>query len=111
MSGEEIDSLKEEAGSIDRRFTQEMTKGLETWLDMADSKLRGGEIPCILNGGDDDIWEIDDIIEPSPSGTFAEGKGLGIGRVYPASMGRTHPAPSQPLPQRPPARHSPHPDA
>jgi Icc-related predicted phosphoesterase len=93
MSGDELDSLNAEDGSVDRRFTQEMTKGLETWLDMADGKLRGGEIPCILNGGNDDIWEIDDIIERSPSVSFAEGKVLDIGGFYLASMGWTNPTP------------------
>ena len=93
MSGDELDSLNAEDGSVDRRFTQEMTKGLETWLDMADGKLRGGEIPCILNGGNDDIWEIDDIIEQSPSVSFAEGKVLDIGGFYLASMGWTNPTP------------------
>ena len=93
MSGDELDSLSAEDGSVDRRFTQEMTKGLETWLDMADSKLRGGEIPCILNGGNDDIWEIDDIIEQSPSVSFAESKVLDIGGFYLASMGWTNPTP------------------
>src|SRR3984885_132978 len=67
MTLDELDALNEEDGSVDRRFTQEMTKGLEMWLDMADGKLRGGEIPCILNGGNDDIWEIDDIIEQAPT--------------------------------------------
>jgi uncharacterized protein len=93
MSGDELDSLNAEDGSVDRRFTQEMTKGLEMWLDMADSKLRGGEIPCILNGGNDDIWEIDDIIEASPSVSFAESKVLDIGGFYLASMGWTNPTP------------------
>ena len=93
MSGDELDSLNAEDGSVDRRFTQEMTKGLEAWLDMADGKLRGGEIPCILNGGNDDIWEIDDIIERSPSVSFAESKVLDIGGFYLASMGWTNPTP------------------
>ncbi len=93
MSGDELDSLNEADGSIDRRFTQEMTKGLEMWLDMADSKLRGGEIPCILNGGNDDIWEIDDIIEQSPNVSFGEAKVIDIGGFYLASMGWTNPTP------------------
>jgi uncharacterized protein len=93
MSGDELDALNEEDGSVDRRFTQEMTKGLEQWLDMADGKLRGGEIPCILNGGNDDIWEIDDIIEQSPCVSFAESKVLDIGGFYLASMGWTNPTP------------------
>ena len=93
MTLDELDALNEADGSIDRRFTQEMTKGLEMWLDMADSKLRGGEIPCILNGGNDDIWEIDDIIEQAPTVSFAENKILDIGGFYLASMGWTNPTP------------------
>ncbi len=93
MSVDELDALNEEDGSVDRRFTQEMTKGLEMWLDMADSKLRGGEIPCILNGGNDDIWEIDDIIEQSPNVSFGEAKVIDIGGFYLVSMGWTNPTP------------------
>jgi Icc-related predicted phosphoesterase len=93
MSVEELDALRAEDGSVDRRFTQEMTKGLDRWLDMADGKLRGGEIPCILNGGNDDIFEIDDILEASPCVSFAEGKVLDIGGFYLASMGWTNPTP------------------
>ncbi|MGH3186140.1 MAG: metallophosphoesterase family protein [Streptosporangiaceae bacterium] len=93
MTLDELDALNEEDGSVDRRFTQEMTRGLEMWLDMADGKLHGGEIPCILNGGNDDIWEIDDIIEASPCVSFAESKILDIGGFYLASMGWTNPTP------------------
>jgi Icc-related predicted phosphoesterase len=60
---------------------------------MADSKLRGGEIPCILNGGNDDIWEIDDIIEQSPCVSFAESKVLDLGGFSLVSMGWTNPTP------------------
>lgn len=93
MSTDELDSLSEADGSVDRRFTQEMTRGLDRWLDMADGKLRGGDIPCILNGGNDDIWEIDDIIEASPCVSFAESKVLDIGGFSLASMGWTNPTP------------------
>jgi uncharacterized protein len=93
MSVDELDALNEEDGSVDRRFTQEMTRGLDRWLDMADGKLRGGEIPCILNGGNDDIWEIDDIIEQSACVSFAEAKVLDIGGFSLASMGWTNPTP------------------
>jgi Icc-related predicted phosphoesterase len=93
MSTDELDALSEEDGSVDRRFTQEMTRGLDRWLDMADGKLRGGDIPCILNGGNDDIWEIDDIIEQSPCVSFAESKVIDIGGFYLASMGWTNPTP------------------
>ena len=93
LTPDELSSLHEEDGSIDRRFTVEMIRTLDRWLDMADGKLRGGDIPCILNGGNDDIWEIDDIIEQSPCVSFAESKVLDIGGFYLASMGWTNPTP------------------
>jgi Icc-related predicted phosphoesterase len=92
LAPDELDAMNTEE-SVDRRFTQEMTRGLDRWLDMADGKLHGGEIPCILNGGNDDIWEIDDIIEQSPCVSFAESKVLDLGGFSLASMGWTNPTP------------------
>jgi uncharacterized protein len=93
VTPDELDSLNEADGSVDRRFTVEMVKSLNRWLDMADGKLRGGQIPCVLNGGNDDIWEIDSIIESSPCVAFAESKVLDLGGWYMASMGWTNPTP------------------
>jgi len=92
LAPDELDALKTE-DQVDRRFTMEMTRGLDRWLDMADTKLGSGQIPCILNGGNDDIWEIDDIIENAPVSTFAEGKVIDLGGFYLASMGWTNPTP------------------
>jgi uncharacterized protein len=93
VSPDELQVLSREEGAVDRRFTLEMTQSLDRWLDMADGKLRGGDIPCILNGGNDDIWEIDDIIEQSPCVSFAEGKLLDLGGFSLVSMGWTNPTP------------------
>ena len=91
VSPDELQDLSEEEGAVDRRFSAEMTPSLDRWLDMADGKLRGGEIPCILNGGNDDIWEIDDIIEASPSVTFGEGKVARPRRLPPGLDGLDQP--------------------
>jgi hypothetical protein len=93
VSPDELKHLSQEEGAVDRRFTVEMTESLDRWLDMADGKLRGGEIPCILNGGNDDIWEIDDIIEQSPCVSFAEGKLIDLDGFSLVSMGWTNPTP------------------
>jgi hypothetical protein len=93
VSPDELQDLSKTEGAVDRRFTVEMTQSLDRWLDMADGKLRGGEIPCILNGGNDDIWEIDDIIEQSPCVSFGEGKMLDLDGFHLISMGWTNPTP------------------
>ena len=89
----ELTSLSSEEGAIDRRFSVEMVKSLDRWMDMADGKLAGRGIPCILNGGNDDIWEIDDIIEAAPSVSFGEGKMLDLDGFKLVSMGWTNPTP------------------
>jgi Icc-related predicted phosphoesterase len=93
VTPDELKALSDTEGAVDQRFTVEMTQSLERWLDMADGKLRGGEIPCILNGGNDDIWEIDDIIESSPCVQFGEGKSLDLDGFHLVSMGWTNPTP------------------
>jgi Icc-related predicted phosphoesterase len=93
VSPDELRHLSDTEGAVDQRFTVEMTRSLDRWLDMADGKLRGGEIPCVLNGGNDDIWEIDDIIESSPCVQFGEGKMLDLDGFPLVSMGWTNPTP------------------
>ncbi|HEX4833694.1 MAG TPA: metallophosphoesterase [Trebonia sp.] len=78
----------------DQRFEAEMLRSLDRWLNMADDKLgRSGAVPCILNGGNDDIFDIDPVIESSPAVTFAEAKVLDLDGFYLASMGYTNPTP------------------
>ena len=92
VTREELDQLNSQ-DAITNRFNAEMTRSLDRWLDMADGKLRGS-VPCILNGGNDDIFEIDPILEASPTVTFAEGKVIDLGSGYTmVSMGYTNPTP------------------
>jgi Icc-related predicted phosphoesterase len=93
VTPDELTVLSETEGEVDRRFSQEMMHSLDRWLDMADGKLRGGEIGCILNGGNDDIFEIDQLIESSPCVTFAEGKLIDLDGFSMISMGWTNPTP------------------
>jgi Icc-related predicted phosphoesterase len=93
VSQDELTYLGENEGAVDQRFSVEMLSSLDRWLDMADGKLRGGQIPCILNGGNDDIFEIDNIIESSPCVSFAEGKLLDLDGFSLVSMGWTNPTP------------------
>jgi uncharacterized protein len=93
VSPDELRHLGDNESAVDQRFTQEMISSLDRWLDMADGKLHGGDIPCILNGGNDDIFEIDHVIEASPCVSFAEGKLMDLDGFSLVSMGWTNPTP------------------
>jgi Icc-related predicted phosphoesterase len=93
VSRDELTALQQTEGAVDQRFSVEMLATLDRWLDMADGKLRGGDIPCLVNGGNDDIFEIDEVIEASACIGFGEGKVVDIGGFSLASMGWTNPTP------------------
>ncbi|HEX9034661.1 MAG TPA: hypothetical protein VF834_22685 [Streptosporangiaceae bacterium] len=93
VSPDELRHLSDNEGAVDQRFSLEMMNSLDRWLDMADTKLSGGQIGCVLNGGNDDIFEIDQMIESSPCVTFAEGKVLDLDGFAMVSMGWTNPTP------------------
>ncbi len=93
VSEDELSHLGANEDAVGERFEHEMISSLDRWLDMADGKLRGGQIPCILNGGNDDIFEIDSVIESSPCVSFAEGKLMDLGGFSLVSMGWTNPTP------------------
>ena len=93
VSPDELSHLGANEAAVGERFEHEMISSLDRWLDMADGKLRGGQIPCILNGGNDDIFEIDSVIESSPCVSFAEGKLMDLGGFSLVSMGWTNPTP------------------
>ena len=93
VTPDELSELSAVEGAIDRRFSQEMVKSLDRWMDMADSKLAGHDLPCILNGGNDDIWEIDDIIDAAPRVSFGEGRMIDLDGFHLVSMGWVNPTP------------------
>jgi Icc-related predicted phosphoesterase len=93
VTPDELQVLSQTEGEVDRRFSVEMMRSLDRWLDMADGKLKGGQIGCVLNGGNDDIFEIDELIESSPCVTFGEGKVLDLDGFSMISMGWTNPTP------------------
>jgi uncharacterized protein len=93
VSPDELTHLGQDESAVGQRFEQEMISSLDRWLDMADGKLHGGQIPCILNGGNDDIFEIDSVIEQSPCVSFAEGKLMDLDGFSLVSMGWTNPTP------------------
>jgi uncharacterized protein len=92
VTPDELAELSSE-DAVDRRFTTEMLSTLDRWLDMADGKLRGGTVPCIVNGGNDDLLAIDAVLEKAPSVIFAEGKVVELDGFHIASMGYTNPTP------------------
>jgi Icc-related predicted phosphoesterase len=71
---ETIQSLKGDAERLDALFLKVMEDTLRRWIQEAERKLNGSGIQCYLSAGNDDRFEIDEILNSSSIVNCPEGK-------------------------------------
>ncbi len=71
----------------DKLFHQEMLGTVERWMHMADEKLGGTEIECFVSPGNDDQFEVDEIISSAKRVRLAEGQVVEFGDFQMVSTG------------------------
>ena len=71
---DEIAELNETPGRVDALFAAEVMKTAQQWLTYADEKLEGTGIRCYVAPGNDDMFELDDMIRASKHVQLAEGQ-------------------------------------
>ena len=71
---DEIAELNATPGRVDDLFAAEVLKTAEQWLAYADQKLEGTGIRCYVAPGNDDMFELDDMIRTSQHVQLAEGR-------------------------------------
>ncbi len=62
-TSEEHEALNADDSYRDRVFAGVMRGELERWLDLAQDKLAGSGVRCFVMPGNDDDWDIDDVLE------------------------------------------------
>jgi Icc-related predicted phosphoesterase len=77
----ESEELREEL------FHKEMLGTVERWMQMADEKLDGTDIDCFVSPGNDDQFEVDEIIAGAKRVRLAEGKVVEFGDFQMVSTG------------------------
>jgi uncharacterized protein len=70
---DEIVELQTQPEKINQLFTREALKTIESWLVYGDEKLEGTGIKCYVAPGNDDMFEVDDLIRSSRHIRLAEG--------------------------------------
>ena len=91
---DEVAEISASPGRSDDLFLKEVTKTLERWLEYADQKLAGTGIQCYVCPGNDDVFEVDQIIATSKSVVHAEGKVMQLDEHHEmVSSGWSNPTP------------------
>jgi Icc-related predicted phosphoesterase len=75
---DEIAELNANPGQVDHIFHAEVLRTAEKWLAYADEKLEGAGIRCYVAPGNDDMFELDDLIRTSKHVQIAEGKVIAL---------------------------------
>lgn len=71
---DEINELNASPDQVDQIFASEVLKTAEAWLAYADEKLAGTGIRCFVSPGNDDMFELDELIKTSKHVHLGEGE-------------------------------------
>jgi Icc-related predicted phosphoesterase len=91
---DEITELNASPEKVDEIFHAEVFKTAEQWLAYAGEKLAGSGIRCYVAPGNDDMFELDDLIRSSKHVQLAEGKVIELDQHHEMiSSGWSNPTP------------------
>jgi uncharacterized protein len=68
-------------------FHKEMLGTVERWMRMADERLEGTDIECFVSPGNDDQFEVDEIVSSAKHVRLAEGRVVAFGDFQMVSTG------------------------
>ena len=84
---DEMSELTSDEKLRDKLFHEEMLGTVERWMRMAVEKLEGTGIECFVSPGNDDQFEVDEIIADAKRVKLAEGKVMEFGDFQIVSTG------------------------
>jgi Icc-related predicted phosphoesterase len=65
MTQPEVETLQTDKKRLDELFSRVMVEGIKRWVSMAEERLKGLSVKCYISPGNDDRFEIDEILKSS----------------------------------------------
>jgi Icc-related predicted phosphoesterase len=93
LTQDEIADWQANPEKVDTRFKQEMLAQVQRWMDLADERLAGKSIRCIVSPANDDIFEIDPIIDAAKLVDLGESNLIDLDGFSMVSTGWANPTP------------------
>ena len=93
LAPEEFDAWNADPALVDARFKAEMLGQVERWMALADERLAGKGIRCIVSPANDDIFEIDPIIDAAKLVDLGESNLIDLDGFSLVSTGWANPTP------------------
>jgi Icc-related predicted phosphoesterase len=93
LTPDEMTAWQGDSSLVDARFKQEMLGQVERWMALADERLAGTRIRCIVSPANDDIFEIDPIIDAARLVDLGESNLIDLEGIALVSTGWANPTP------------------
>lgn len=76
---EEVDALQASPACMEELFHRVVLERVEHWMRLADERLAGSDVRCVVNAGNDDFFAVDDVLASSNRVSVPEGRVLDLG--------------------------------
>jgi Icc-related predicted phosphoesterase len=93
LTAEEMAAWQADSSLVDARFKAEMLAQVGRWMALADERLAGKDIRCIVSPANDDIFEIDPIIAAAQLVNLGESNLIDLDGFSLVSTGWANPTP------------------
>jgi uncharacterized protein len=93
LSRDEVHAWSADATLVDTRFREEMLRSVERWMALADERLKGTSIRCIVSPANDDMFEIDPLIAAAELVSLGESNAIALDGFTLVSTGWANPTP------------------
>jgi uncharacterized protein len=93
LSKDEVEAWSTDPSLVDARFKDEMLRNVERWMALADERLEGKGIRCIVSPANDDMFEIDPIIAAAKLVELGEANTIALDGISLVSTGWANPTP------------------
>jgi len=91
---DEVGVISGTPGKSDELFVEQVIKTMQRWMDYADGKLAGTGTRCYVCPGNDDMFEVDEVIAASKCVRSVEGQVIALDEYHEmVSSGWTNPTP------------------
>ena len=93
LTREELQAWSADEALVDARFKDEMLRSVEAWMGLADERLGGTGIRCVVSPANDDMFEIDPIIDRAEHVQLGEANTIQLDGFTLVSTGWANPTP------------------
>lgn len=79
MSAEEFEAYSNDPSLLDPLFSRLLLQRMEEWAKLADERLAGQNVRCLISAGNDDLFDVDEVLKSAKTIEAFDGEIVDLG--------------------------------